>query len=114
MSLQVIVDYGPEHPKRRANAPEGSLIQKRIISRPLDDHPYQSDYYGTGWYRWLEDEKWFHLGGNTKGEPTIYVLKLRRKKGVSNDTPLEWLWSKHTDQSRAEELYEKYGKQPVE
>lgn len=112
MSLQVIVDYGREH-KITSNCPEGALSSRRIISQPLDGHAAPG--YGIGWYRWLEDEKWFHLGGcRPARNPTIYILKLRRNHRGGIDAPLEWRWSKHTDQSRANELFEKYGKQPVE
>jgi hypothetical protein len=110
MDLQTIVNYGVILERANKNFPSDCLPPKKIIITPLDGNSVQDG--ACGWYRWFEDENWFHLGGNNKKEPTI--LGFRRKQRSDEDTPPEWRWSKYSDQSRAEELYEKYGKQPVE
>ena len=105
MSLQAIVDYGGILGGANKNFPSDCLPTKKIIITPLDGNSAQDG--ACGWYRWFEDE-------NYKKEPTIYILEFRRKQRSDEDTPPEWRWSKYSDQSRAEELYEKYGKRPVE
>ena len=108
MSRIVNVDFGVES-RARAYLPEDSLKARNLLIQLRDGSYVQEGY---GWALWLEpDGTWYHLGGYPKTrKPTIFFLKLKIKRNGTS----EWRWSKHTDQSRANELYEKYGKQPVE
>lgn len=79
----------------RVNRPEGSKLHRNVL--------VNSTKKGTGWYVYMEEGKWYHLGGDKRG-PILYFLEFRKGKGGSRGKE-GWHWTKCKDQTKAHALY---------
>lgn len=102
---------------QKANAPPMSKKQNNIVITMSDESKI---IRGSGWHVWESKGKHYHLGGgkskNGEGKPVIYRIreKIEEDKIGRNGKQKGPGWIKASDQTRANELYEKYGKRPVE
>ena len=102
---------------QKANAPPMSKKQNNIVITMSDESKI---IRGSGWHVWESKGKHYHLGGgkskNGEGKPVIYRIREKNEEDKigRNEKKKGPGWIKASDQTRANELYEKYGKQPVE